>query len=72
MNVYQKISELSKNFPTICIFRPNARKSNAGFLKFVENRLINAFLLFSQEILESFLRNSQTIVFFVKMRKCLT
>ena len=28
----QKISKISQNFPTICIFRPNARKFNAGFL----------------------------------------
>ena len=31
MNFYQKISKFSENFPTICIFRPNARKINAGF-----------------------------------------
>ena len=34
MNFYQKFSKFSQNFPTICIFRPNARKINAGFLKF--------------------------------------
>ena len=34
VNFCQKISKFSRNFPTICIFRPNARKSNAGFLKF--------------------------------------
>ena len=34
MNFYKRISNFSQNFPTICIFRPNARKSNAGFLKF--------------------------------------
>ena len=34
MNFDQKISKFSQNFPTICIFRPNARKINAGFLKF--------------------------------------
>ena len=39
MNVYQKIPKFSQNFPTICIFRPNARKINFGFLKFCENRL---------------------------------
>ena len=39
MNFYQKISTFSQIFPTICIFRPNARKINAGFLNFVENRL---------------------------------
>ena len=34
MNFYQKISKFSQNFQTIYIFRPNARKSNAGFIKF--------------------------------------
>ena len=34
MNFYQKISKFSQNFPTVCIFRPNARKINAWFLKF--------------------------------------
>ena len=34
MNFYQKISKFSQNFPTICIFRPNARKITAGFLNF--------------------------------------
>ena len=34
MNFYQKISEFSHNFPTICIFRPDALKINAGFVKF--------------------------------------
>ena len=33
MNFYQEISKMYHNFPTICIFRPNARKINAGFLK---------------------------------------
>ena len=31
MSFYQKISKFSLNFTTICIFRPNARKINAGF-----------------------------------------
>ena len=31
MNLYQKISKFSQNFPTICIFRPNVRKINAEF-----------------------------------------
>ena len=34
MNFYQKISKFSQNFPKLCIFRPNARKGNAGFLRF--------------------------------------
>ena len=31
MNLYQKISKFSQNFPTMCNFRPNPRKINAGF-----------------------------------------
>ena len=31
---HQKISTFSQNFPTICVFRPNAQKINAGFVKF--------------------------------------
>ena len=34
VNFYQRISKFSQNFPIICIFRPNARKINDGFLKF--------------------------------------
>ena len=30
MNFYQKISRFSQHFRRICIFRPNARKINAG------------------------------------------
>ena len=33
-NFYQKFSKFSQNFPTICVFRPNPRKSNAWFVKF--------------------------------------
>ena len=36
LNVYLKFSNISQNFPTICGFRPNARKSNAWFVKFFE------------------------------------
>ena len=34
MRFYQQISKFSQNFSSICIFRPNARKTDAGFLKF--------------------------------------
>ena len=34
LKFYQEISTFSENFPTICIFRTNARKIYAGFLKF--------------------------------------
>ena len=33
-NFHQKISKFSQNFPTICVFRPNAQKINAWFVKF--------------------------------------
>ena len=33
LNFYQKFSKISQNFPTNCVFRPNARKINAWFLK---------------------------------------
>ena len=48
-NFYQKISKFSQNFPTICIFRPNARKINAVFLKFCwEYAKIMIFAIFSR------------------------
>ena len=34
LNYHQKIPKFSQNIPTIYIFLPNARKINAGFLKF--------------------------------------
>ena len=39
LNFYQKLSKISQNFPTIRVFRPNARKINAWFVKFFENML---------------------------------
>ena len=36
LNFHQKFSNFSQNFKTICIFRPNARKINAWFVKFLE------------------------------------
>ena len=37
LNFHQKFSKFSQNFPTICGFRPNARKINACFVKYFEN-----------------------------------
>ena len=34
LKICQTSSKFSQNFPPICIFRSNARKINAGFLKF--------------------------------------
>ena len=31
-----KLSKSSRNFPTICVFRPNARKINGSFVKSFE------------------------------------
>ena len=45
MNFYQKISKFSQNFPTICVFPPNARKINAWFVNFFEK---HAKIHFSQ------------------------
>ena len=36
LNFHQKSSKFSQNFPTICVFRPNARKLNAWFVNFFE------------------------------------
>ena len=36
LKYHQKISKVSQNFPTICVFRPKARKINASFVKFFE------------------------------------
>ena len=52
LNFYQKFSKISQNFPTIRVFRPNARKiKNAWFVKFFEKYAkIMHYLLFSYEI----------------------
>ena len=34
LKFYQKLSKFSQNFPTICVFRPNALNINGGFVKF--------------------------------------
>ena len=48
LHLYREIIEFSQNFPTICIFRLNARKINGGFLNFVEKTAkIMHFLLAS-------------------------
>ena len=40
MNFHQKFSKFSHNFPTICVYHPNARKINAWFVKgFLKNML---------------------------------
>ena len=36
LNFHWKLSNFSRNFPTICVFRPNTRKINAWFVKLFE------------------------------------
>ena len=36
LKFYQKLSKISQNFPTIRVFRPNARNINSWFVKFFE------------------------------------
>ena len=48
LNFYQEFSKISQNFQTIRVFRPNARKINAWFVKFFEKYgKIMHYLLFS-------------------------
>ena len=39
LNFHQKFSIFSQNFQTICVYRPNMRKINAGFVKFFEKHV---------------------------------
>ena len=39
LNLYPEFSEFSQNFQTICVFRPNARKVNAWFVKVFRDML---------------------------------
>ena len=51
LNFHQKIPKFSQNFPTICSFRPNARKINAWVVKYFETYAkIMDFSKFSKEI----------------------
>ena len=36
LNFHQKFTKFSQNFPTNCLFRPNARKINSLFVKLFE------------------------------------
>ena len=73
MNFYQKISKFSQNSPKICIFRRNARKINAAFLKFCcEWAKIMHFCYFLKKFLKIFSKIPQRIMFFVKTRENLT
>ena len=70
MNFHQKFSQ---NFPTICIFRPNAQKINALFVKFFKKYAkimhVRYFLKNFFKIFENFLKNLQQIVYLVQRRK---
>ena len=56
LNFHQKFSTFSRKFPTICVFRPNARKINAWFVKFIWKICKNnAFLaIFLRKFLQIF------------------
>ena len=36
LNFHQKFAKFSQNCPIMCVFLPNARKINAGFVNFFE------------------------------------
>ena len=49
-----------QNFPTICLFRPNVRKCNAGLLNVLKNMLKMHFCYFLKRSFENF-RNSSGV-----------
>ena len=60
LNFYHKFSKFSQNFPTICVFRPNARKGNAWFVKFIwKYSQLMHFKQFSKEFFWEFSKISQ-------------
>ena len=57
----KKLSNFSQNFPTICVFRPNAEKNNEYFGKFFwELCNIMHFSNFSKKFLEKFWKIFET------------
>ena len=60
LNFYQKFSKFSQYFPTIFVFRPNARKSNAWFVKFFwKYAQVMHFKQFLKQIFWNFSKISQ-------------
>ena len=60
LNFYQKFSKFSQNFQTISIFRPNARKSNTGFVNFFwKYAKVMHFKQFLKKFFENVLKFSQ-------------
>ena len=61
LNFYQRFSKFSQNFPTISVFRPNARKCNACFVKFFwKYAQVMHFKQFLKEIFWKFSKISQS------------
>ena len=71
--VFENFRKFSQNFPTNWVFRPNARKIDAGFVKFFEKyaKIMN-FSKICKEVVENFRKFSQdfpTICVFVHTRE---
>ena len=50
-----KIFEIFSKFPIICVFRPNAQKTNAGFVRFFQKYAkICIFSNFRKQLFENF------------------
>ena len=53
-------SKFSQNFPTICVFRPNAQKFNAWFVNSLKNMLKECiFINFLKKVYQNFRKFSQ-------------
>ena len=60
LNFYQKFSKFSENFSTVCVFRPNAQKINAWFVKYFEKYAkIMHFSNFLKKTFQNFRKFSQ-------------
>ena len=67
---YENLRKVSQNFPTHSVFRPNARKTNAWFIKFFENMLKECvFSNYPKKIFETFLKISHNLHFLPNERK---
>ena len=73
LNFHQRISKFHRNFPTICVFHPNTRRTNAWFCKSFENYAVKCiFRKLLKKTFENFRELSPTfpsICVFVLMRE---